>query len=253
MNRTIAIVNRKGGSGKTVSTFNLAGAMTEAGRKVLTIDLDPQCSLTKGWGLAPGPRKLSQVLIQGGEGFEELIQPSAIENLWAIAADPDLNAIESGLREVPGREFRLRRCLQKFFSRKFDYVLVDCPPSLGSLTQNALVASQEVLIPIDGGTYSRDALATTLATIHFIQEEINYDLKLLGVLICNVKTYTLYDSAAEQALRDQFGDLMFETVISTSIKVDESVEARQPLVYYMRSFRVSNAYRALVREIEARA
>jgi chromosome partitioning protein len=253
VNRTIAIVNRKGGSGKTVSTFNLAGAMTEAGRKVLTIDLDPQGSLTKGWGLTPAPKKFSQILIGGGEGFEELIQTTDIENLWAIAADSDLSAIESGLREVPGREFRLRRCLQKFFSSRFDYILLDCPPSLGSLTQNALVATKEVLIPIDGGTYSRDALATTLATIHFIQEEINYDLKLLGVLICNVKTYTVYDSAAEQALRDQFRDLVFETVIPTSIKVDESVEARQPLVYYMRSFRVSDAYRELAREIEARA
>ena len=128
MNRTIAIVNRKGGSGKTVSTFNLAGALSEAGRKVLTIDLDPQGSLTKGWGLTPGPAKLSQILIEGGEGFEQLIQKTNIDNLWAIAADPDLNAIESGLREVPGRELRLRRCLHRFFTGEFDYILLDSAP-----------------------------------------------------------------------------------------------------------------------------
>lgn len=251
-NRTIAIVNRKGGSGKTVTTFNLAGALTEFGETVLTIDLDPQASLTKGWRLTPNEVKLSQALVRGEEHFEQLIQETAIDNLWAIPADPDLNAIESGLREVPGRELRLRRCLSKFFDRRFDYILLDCPPSLGSLTQNALVATQEVIIPIDGGTYSRDGLASTLASIKFIQEEINYGLKVLGVLICNVKDYTNYDSHVEEVIREQFGDLVFETVISTSIKVDESVEAGQPLVYYMRSFRLSDAYRELAQEIRER-
>ena len=252
MNRTIAIVNRKGGSGKTVTTFNLAGALAEAQKTVLTIDLDPQGSLTRSWNLPPREVKFSQVLIRGGEGFEELIQPTNFDNLWAIPADPNLNAIESGLREVPGRELRLCRCLQRFFTREFGYILLDCPPSLGTLTQNALVATQEVIIPIDCGIYARDALATTLATIKFIQEEINYDLKLLGVLICNVKDYTVYDSTAEKAIRAQFGELVFRTLIPSSIKVDESVEAGQPLVYYMRTFRLSNAYRSLTREIQER-
>ena len=253
MNRIIAIVNRKGGSGKTVTAFNLAGALTEAQKTVLAIDLDPQGSLTKAWDLTPAGIRFSQVLIQGGEEFEKLIQPTDFDNLWAVPADPDLNAIESGLREVPGRELRLRRCFQRSFTREFDYVLLDCPPSLGSLTQNALVATQEVIIPIDGGTFSRDALATTLATINFIQEEINYSLKILGLLICNVKDYTIYDSTVEKAIREQFGDLVFKTVIPNSIKVDESVEAGQPLVYYLRSFRLSDAYRDLTREVEERA
>lgn len=253
MNRIIAIVNRKGGSGKTVTTFNLAGALTEAGKKVLTIDLDPQASLTKGWGLAPGEVTLSEVLVQGGEQFEDLVQPTDFDNLWAIPADPDLNAIESGLREVPGRELRLRRAFRKFFNRQFDYILLDCPPSLGALTQNGLVATQEVVIPLDGGTYSREGLASTLSTIQFIQEEINYDLKVLGILICNVKDYTTYDSEVEEAIREQFGDLVFKTVISNSIKVDESAEAGRPLVYYMRTFRLSDAYRKLAQEIGQRS
>lgn len=253
MNRTIAIVNRKGGSGKTVTTFNLAGALAEADKTVLTIDLDPQGSLTKGWRLTPGEVTLSEVLVQGGEQFEDLIQPTDFDNLWAIPSDPDLNAIESGLREVPGRELRLRRAFRKFFDRQLDYILLDCPPSLGALTQNALVATQKVIIPLDGGTYSRDGLASTLATIRFIQEEINYDLGVSGILICNVKDYTTYDSEVVEALREQFEGMVFETVISNSIKVDESVEAGQPLVFYMRTFRLSDAYRELAHEIEQRS
>ena len=252
MSRTIAMVNRKGGSGKTVTAFNVAGALTQAGHSVLVIDLDPQGSLTKGLGMAPGNPTLSEVLLGGGEGFTELIQETHISGLHAIPSEPGLNAIETGLREVPGRELRLRRCMNKFLHRDFHYILVDCPPSLGSLTQNALVAVRDVLIPLDCGTYGRDALGTTLDVIDFIKEEINYNLRILGVLISNVKTNTNFDTMAEAAIREQFGDLVFQTVIPNSIKVDEASEARMPLVYYMKKFHISDLYRALVGEIEAR-
>lgn len=149
MARVIAIVNRKGGSGKTVTVLNLAGALAEAGKTVLTIDLDPQGSLSKGLKVPPTNLPLSQALIKGEDGFDSLIQPTTIENLFVIPADRELNAIETGLREMPGRELRLRRCLRKFLTREFDYILVDTPPSLGALSQNALVAASEAVIPID--------------------------------------------------------------------------------------------------------
>lgn len=252
MTRTICFANRKGGAGKTVTCFNLAGAFAEAGRQVLVIDLDPQGSLSKGLNVAPSNPTLSQTLLAGGEGFTSLIQDTHIPGLWAIPADRDLNAIETGLREIAGRELRLRRCLQRFLTRSFDYILMDCPPSLGSLTQNALVAAGEVLIPVDCGSYGRDALGTTLDVIAFIREEINYNLKLLGVLICNVKPHTTYDAMAEAAIREQFGDLVFKTVIPNSIKVDEASEAKLPLVFYLRTFHLSELYRALAREVEGR-
>ena len=252
MNHPIAIVNRKGGSGKTVTAFNLAGALAEAGRTVLVIDLDPQGSLTKGLGISPDEIALSQVLLGGGEGFTDLIQPTHVERLHAIPADPGLNAIETGLREVPGRELRLRRCLTKFLTRDFDYILADCPPSLGSLSQNALVAARDALIPLDCGTYGRDALGTTLDVIQFIKEEINYNLRLLGVLVSNVKPNTTYDAMAEAAIREQFGDLVFRAVIPNSIKIDEAAEARLPLVAYQRRSPIAELYRDLAREIEGR-
>jgi chromosome partitioning protein len=245
-NRMIAVINRKGGSAKTVTCFNLAGAFAESGCQTLVIDLDPQGSLTKGLGLAPAETTLSQTLLQGGDGFTDLIQPTEIANLYAIPADRELNA------EIPGRELRLRRCLTKSLSREFDYILVDCPPSLGSLTQNALVAAAETLIPVDCGTYGRDALGATLDVIQFIKEEINYNLRILGVLICNVKPHTTFDTMAEAAIREQFGEMVFKTVIPNSIKVDEASEARQPLVFYARTFYIAERYRELAREIAAR-
>ena len=252
MSRVIAIVNRKGGSGKTVTAFNLAGAFAELGKTLLTIDLDPQASLSKGLNIFPTNPPFSRILIEGGDGFETLIQATHIENLFSIPADRDLNAIEAGLKEVPGKEFRLRRCLRRFLAREFDFILVDTPPTLGSLTQNALVAADEILIPVDCGTYGRDALGTTLDVIDFIREEINYNLRILGILICNVKTFTTFDKTAQAAIREQFGDLVFRTVIPNSIKVDEASEAGLPLVFYKRTFRISEQYRQLAGEIEAR-
>jgi chromosome partitioning protein len=252
INRVIAVVNRKGGSAKTVTCFNLAGALAESGQRVLVIDLDPQGSLSKGLALQAGDPLLSAVLLRGGEGFDALIQETRIPNLYAIPADRELNAIESGLREIPGRELRLRRCLSKSLSREFDTILVDCPPSLGSLTQNALVAAGEVLIPVDCGSYGRDALGATLDVIQFIREEINYNLKILGVLICNVNPHTTFDALAEAAIREQFGELVFKTVIPNSIKIDESSEAKQPLVFYARTFPLAERFRELARDIAAR-
>jgi chromosome partitioning protein len=166
-----------------------------------------------------------------------------------IPADPDLNGIETGLREVPGRELRLRRCLSKFLTRNFEYVLLDCPPSLGALTVNALVAASATIIPVDCGSYGRDALGSTLATIDFTREEINYNLRVLGVLVCNVNTRTTYDQLAEASVREQFGDVVFSTSIPTSIRIDEAAEAKKPVVFYDPKSSLAEKYRELAREV----
>jgi len=250
--RIIAIANRKGGSGKTVTAINLAGALVEAGHQTLAVDLDPQGSLTRGLGVGQSTPRFSEVLVRGGEGFSDLIQATHIPNLFVIPADADLNGIETGLREVPGRELRLRRCLTKFMSRRFDFILLDCPPSLGALTVNALVAAGEVIVPVDCGSYGRDALASTLSTVDFTREEINYNLRVLGILVCNVNSRTSYDQLAESALRQQFGQLVFEVSIPTSIRIDEAAEARMPVVFYDPRSSLANRYRDLASEVVAR-
>lgn len=252
MAHVIAIANRKGGSGKTVTAFNLAGAFAEADTPVLVIDLDPQGSLTKGLSIALGNPTLSEVLIRGGEGFTDLIQVTPIPNMYIIPADADLNGIETGLREVPGRELRLRRCLSKYMTKDFDYILLDCPPSLGSLTVNALVAASSVLIPVDCGSYGRDALGSTISTIEFTREEINYNLRILGVLVCNVNSRTTYDQLAEASIREQFGPLVFSASIPTSIRIDEAAEAKKPVVFYDPKSSLADKYRELAAEVAAR-
>lgn len=252
MARIIAIANRKGGSGKTITAINLAGALVEAGHPTLAIDLDPQGSLTRGLGVAEGQPRFSEVLVHGGEGFSDLIQATHVPNLFVIPADGDLNGIETGLREVPGRELRLRRCLTKFLARQFDFILLDCPPSLGALTVNALVAAGEVVIPVDCGSYGREALASTLSTIEFTREEINYNLRVLGILVCNVNNRTSYDQLAESTLRQQFGSLVFEVSIPTSIRVDEAAEARLPVVFYDPRSSLATRFRDLAREVLVR-
>lgn len=252
MPHIIAIANRKGGSGKTVTAVNLAGAFAEENIPVLAIDMDPQGSLTKGLDITPGNPTLSDVLLRGGEGFTDLVQVTHIPSLYVIPADPDLNGIETGLREVPGRELRLRRCLAKFMTKHFDYILLDCPPSLGALTVNSLVAASSVLIPMDCGSYGRDALGSTMVTIDFTREEINYNLHVLGVLVCNVNGRTTYDQMAEASIREQFGSLVFDASIPTSIRVDEAAEAKKPVVFYDPRSSLADKYRELAREVGAR-
>lgn len=249
MAHIIAIANRKGGSGKTVTAFNLAGAFAESNTPVLAIDMDPQGSLTKGLAVSPGSPTLSEVLIRGGEGFSDLIQLTHIPDLYIIPADPDLNGIETGLREVPGRELRLRRCLAKYMTKDFQYILLDCPPSLGALTVNSLVAAHSVLIPVDCGSYGRDALGSTISTIEFTREEINYNLTILGILVCNVNNRTTYDQLAEASIREQFGPLVFTTAIPTSIRIDEAAEARKPVVFYDPKSALADRYRQLAKEV----
>jgi chromosome partitioning protein len=252
MARIIAIANRKGGSAKTVTAINLAGALVEGGASVLVIDLDPQGSLTRGLAASEQRPRFSEVLLAGGEGFTDLIQQTPVPGLSVIPADSDLNGIETGLREVPGRELRLRRCFNKFLKRDFDFILLDCPPSLGALTVNALVAAGEVIIPVDCGSYGREALASTLATVEFTREEINYNLRVLGILVCNVNNRTTYDQLAESGLREQFGRLVFEVAIPTSIRVDEAAEARLPIVFYDRRSSLATRFRELAKEVVAR-
>lgn len=249
--RIIAIANRKGGVGKTVTAVNLAGALVEAGHSVLAIDLDPQASLTHALHLQRLPHTLSAALVEEDGRFEELIQPTGIQGLFAVAGEPNLKSIELGMGEMMGREFRLRRCLQKQLERRFDFVLIDCPPSLGFLTANGIIAADEVLIPVDLGSFSLEALADTLKGIN-VTRDINYALRVLGILINNVNARTSYDQQAEAHLREEFGELVFQTTIPNSTVVDAAIHERTPITLYEPRSLVAQRVRALVDEVLAR-
>jgi len=260
---TIAIVNRKGGSGKTTTAFNLAGALAEQGSEVLAVDLDPQGSLSRqGFGVEPEEVTLSQVLDQRGKGFSQLLQPvNGLDGIMVVPGDSDLNAVDKGLKEMVGREFLLRRGLLEVDGLSgegrwsLDFILVDCPPSLGYLTANALVAASWVLVPVDTSPMGRDAFLDTMNMVRQAQDEINAGLRTLGILVTNVNPRTVFEREVEEVLRQEYGDLVFQTVIPHSIKAKEAMEAQQPYVFYDprgRHSPLADRYRELATEIVER-
>jgi chromosome partitioning protein len=251
--REIAFVNRKGGSGKTTTIFNVAGALLERGYSILAIDLDPQGSFSRSLQVDPAASvTLSSVLLSPSERFRELIQTSWIIGLDVIPADPDLKGVDLELSQMGGRELRLRRCLTRYLPAGYDFVLIDCPPALDFLTTNALVAASDLILPVDGGSYGMEALNDTVDTIDAVRHSLRYDLSILGILLCNVNLRTTYDQAAEESLRERFGSLVFNTIIPNSIRIDEASQLGRPVVFYDPGSTLANAYRTLAREIVER-
>lgn len=251
--REIAFVNRKGGSGKTTTVFNVAGALLERGYSVLAIDLDPQGSFSRTLQVYPsGPVTLSSVLLQESDRFRSLIQTSWIVGLDVVPADPDLRSVDLKLAALGGRELRLRRCLTRFLPAGYDFVLIDCPPALDLLTTNALVAASDLIIPVDGGAFGMEALNDTLDMIQTVQQSLRYDLTILGILLCNINPRTTFDQTAEETLRQRFGSLVFRTVVSNSIRVDQASQLGRPLVFYDPSSPLAHSFRNLAREIVER-
>jgi chromosome partitioning protein len=256
----IAIVNRKGGSGKTTTAFNLAGALAERGLRVLAVDLDPQGSLSRqGFGVESEELTLSQVFDQRGQGFSQLVQPiNGLERVSVVPGDRGLNAIDKGLREMVGREFVLRRGLQELDGLsqhepgRPDFILLDCPPSLSYLTANALVAASWVLIPMDTSPMGREAFLDTVSMVRQAQDGINAQLRTLGILVTNINPRTVFEREVEELLRQEYEDLVFGTVIPHSIRAKEAMEAQRPYVLYDSSGRhsaLAERYRELATEV----
>lgn len=258
--RVISLTNLKGGSSKSTTTFNLAGALVEAGYSVLCIDMDPQKTLSEAFfGIyASQFETLSSVLIDDGM-IGAIAQPTRFQSLQIIPADDNLKGIKSGHTQLEGGELRLRSCLTRVSNNidtqngvnGADWILIDCPPSLDRLTMNALAASDFVLVPVDPGAGGRGALGDTVEYIYSAQKWYNPTLRVLGLLVSNTDPRTVYDQTTEQLVRDQYGDFVFETVINASVRVRESSEAQVPLVFCEGSeyVRYANLYRQLCSEV----
>lgn len=257
--RVISLTNLKGGSAKSTTTFNLAGALTEAGFRVLCIDIDPQKTLGEAFfGVRAGEESLSSILV-ADMNIGPAIQSTQYAGLQIIPADDGLKGIKSGQTQLEGGELRLRSCItriktnldQENGANLVDWILIDCPPSLDRLTMNALAASDYVLVPVDPGAGGRGALGDTMEYIYSAQRWYNPTLKILGLLINNTDPRTVYDQTTEQVVREMYGDLVFKTVISASVRVRESAEAQIPLVFCegVEFVRYANMYRALRDEV----
>ena len=251
--KVVCVVNRKGGVGKTTTAFNLAGVLSQKGNQVLMIDLDPMGSLCRSLNIRPEDKTLSDLLVGLGGSLGEIIRKTHIPNLFVIPGDPNLRTLEMRYGASMGYRHALREKLAEVLKWKpFPFVIIDCPPSLGLISGNALIASNKALIPIDGSTYGMGALVDTLGIIKLVHSNVNQDLSVCGLLLNNVDLSTIYDQTVREVLREQFPSLLFKTVIPTSPESDICSQVGEPVTRYAPSCWMAKAYLQLVEEIVER-
>ena len=251
--RIIAMVNQKGGVGKTTSTINLGAALAEAGRRVLLVDFDPQGALSAGLGTNPHELDLTvyNVLMDRKADIQEAIQSTEFENIDLLPANIDLSAAEVQLVNEVAREQVLDRALRKV-EDDYDVILIDCQPSLGLLTVNALTAAHGVIIPLICEFFALRAVALLVETIEKVQDRINPRLEVDGVLATMYDARTLHSREVLGRLLEAFGDKVFETVIKRTIKFADATVAAEPITTYAANHPGAEAYRNLARELISR-
>ncbi len=249
MAKIIAVTNQKGGVGKTTTTINLAASLAATKRRVMLVDLDPQGNATMGSGIDKSAVKGSSCEVLLGElPIEEVTIFAAEAGYHLIPSNADVTAAEVGLMGLPQRELRLRQALNEV-GGEYDYILIDCPPSLNMLTLNALVAAHSVLIPMQCEYYALEGLTALLETIEQIRKSINPVLKIEGLL------RTMYDSRNNLAtdvsdqLTEHFGDKVYRTVIPRNIRLAEAPSHGLPAMMYDKSCSGALAYLALAGEL----
>lgn len=254
MSRVIAVSNQKGGVGKTTTAINLGASLALADRRVLAVDVDPQANLTSGLGLRDSARDRTVYESLTAPDPEEAPLPileTAVAGLSLVPASRSLTGAELELVALPGRESRLRRLLAPVRGR-YDYVLIDTPPSLGLLTLNALVAADAVLIPLHAEYFALEGLADLVSTLRRVRDTFNPDLDIAGVLLTMHDERTNLAHAVARDVREHFGDRVFTTVIPRNVRLGEAPSHGMPVILYDVRSRGAEAYLALARELLAR-
>ncbi|WP_425433595.1 ParA family protein [Kineococcus xinjiangensis] len=251
--RVIAMCNQKGGVGKTTTAINLGAALAEYGRRVLLVDFDPQGALSVGLGINPHDLDLTvyQVLMDRGTDIRSVVRETAVENLDLLPANIDLSAAEVQLVGEVARESVLTRCLRPVL-QDYDVILIDCQPSLGLLTVNALTAAHGVIIPLECEFFALRGVALLVETIEKVQERLNPALEIDGILATMYDGRTLHSREVVTRVVDAFGDDVFHTVIGRTVKFPDATVAAEPITSYARQHPGAEAYRQLARELIAR-
>ena len=249
----IAMCNQKGGVGKTTTTINLGAALAETGRKVLLVDFDPQGSSSVGLGVNPHTleRTIYNLLLSRTLDPSDIIVPTGVENMDILPANIDLSAAELQLVSEVAREQTLKRVLDRQRSA-YDMILIDCAPSLGLLTVNALTAADKVLTPLECEFFALRGIALLTDTVNKVKDRLNPELEMLGILGTMFDARTLHSREVLARAVEAFGETVFHTVIRRTIKFPETTVAGEPITTYAPSSSGADQYRTLAREVLAR-
>jgi chromosome partitioning protein len=251
--RVISLVNQKGGVGKTTTTINLGAALAEYGRRVLLVDFDPQGALSVGLGINPHEldRTIYNLLMERGISVDDVLLKTDIPGLDLLPSNIDLSAAEVQLVGEVAREQVLRSVLAPVLP-DYDIVLIDCQPSLGLLTVNALTASHGVIVPLECEFFALRGVALLMDTIQKVQSRLNPQLELDGILATMYDSRTLHSREVLARVVEAFGDKVFHTVVSRTVKFPETTVAGTPITSYASASAGATAYRQLAREVLAR-
>jgi chromosome partitioning protein len=248
----VCITNQKGGVGKTTTAVSLAAALAHLGAATLLVDLDPQGNATTGLGqrVSEGEPSSYSVLVDG-QHVTSAERPTEVANLTVLPSSLDLAGAEVELVPAFSRELRLRRALEDARQR-YDVILIDCPPSLGLLTINALVAADQVLVPIQCEYYALEGLGQLLRTVQLVGDNLNRELELLGVVLTMFDARTNLAQQVVDEVRDYFGPQAFATIIPRTVRLSEAPSFGQPITVFDPSSRGARAYERLAREVAER-
>jgi chromosome partitioning protein len=251
--RVIAVANQKGGVGKTTSTINLGATLAEYGRRVLLVDFDPQGALSVGLGVQPHQldRTIHNLLIGADAKADEVIIPTKVPGMDLLPSNIDLSAAEVQLVSEVGREQALGRAIRPVLA-DYDLILVDCQPSLGLLTINALACAHSVLIPLECEYFALRGVALLIDTIDKVRDRLNPDLAITGILATMYDPRTLHTREVRARLVEAFGELVFDATINRTVRFPETTVAGEPITRWAPNSAGAKAYRQLAREVIAR-
>ena len=252
VNRVVAIVNQKGGVGKSTTAINLAAYLASGGQRTLVIDMDPQGNATSGLGVENFDRGCIYDVLLEGAPIQDVVAKTEIEDLDIVPSTINLAGAEVELASALAREFKLKKALQGLPAGAYSRVLLDCPPSLDLLTLNALTAADEVLIPIQCEYYALEGLTQLMRSIRMIREELNPNLEIGGVLLTMFDPRTNLAHQVAQEVRSFFGDRVFHTIIPRNVRLSEAPSYGMPVALYAPKSTGAEAYAAVAEEVMSR-